>query len=152
MEVLELLDRLHEEIETSAPFLFGGRCIINKEEILELIQDIEIKFPEDLKQAKWIKEERERILEEAKLEAEDIIKSANEQLISMINENEITKKAMEKASSIMEKTHKSAKEIQVSSYQYSDNMLERVQQSISNSIRELESISRTIDENRKELK
>lgn len=152
MEVLELIDKLHEEIESATPFFFGGRCIVNKEDILQLIQDIEVNLPNDLNQAKWIKEERERILSEAKLEAEEIIKSANEQLISMINENEITKKAMEKANSIMEKTHQNANEIKVSSYKYSDELLERAQKSVSVAMHELESIMKTIDSNRKELK
>jgi len=114
MEVLELIEKLNEEIENAAPLFFGGRCVINREEIMQLLQDIEVHLPDDLKQAQWIKDERERILSEAKAEADEIIRSANEQLISMINENEITKKAQERAEVILERTQHSANEIKIS--------------------------------------
>ena len=62
---------------------------------MELIKEIRLKMPEDLKQAKWVREERERILEEARKEAEDVVKEAENRIIAMIDEHEITKKAYE---------------------------------------------------------
>mgnify|MGYP002519750778 CR=1 FL=1 len=55
-----------------------------------------------LKQAKWIKEERQRILEQAKQEADGVVKEAENRIISMIDEHEITRKAYEQKAEIIE--------------------------------------------------
>ena len=55
---------------------------------MDLIQELKLKLPDDLKQAKWIKSERQRILQEAQAEADEIIKAANEKGISMIKRHE----------------------------------------------------------------
>jgi len=65
---------------------------VDKEEILEIIKEIRLKLPDDIKQAKWIKEERQRILLEAQKEANNIIKDAENKIASLIDEHEITKK------------------------------------------------------------
>ena len=126
MEALEVLDILEDTISKGVPVPFSGRCMLDKEELLELIQEVRLNLPNDLKQAKWVKEERQRILDEAKQEAEDITKDAEDKIISLINENEITKQSVERASQIMESTERKHKEINQSSYLYADGLLEYV--------------------------
>ena len=62
MEIFTLLEELEELIEISKTEPFTGKGIVNKEEILDIIKEIRIKLPDELKQAKCIKEERGRIL------------------------------------------------------------------------------------------
>ena len=95
MEGMEMLDQLEDIIEGSKTVPLLGKAMIDKDELLDIIQELRLKMPDDLKQAKWIKGERQRILLEAQKEATAIIKSAEDKIISMINENEITKKANE---------------------------------------------------------
>ena len=94
MEVFTLLETLEVYIEKSRnlPFSSNKAIITNKEEMLDLIKEIRIKMPDELKQAKWIKEERQRILVEAQKEAEGVVKEAENRIIAMIDEHEITKK------------------------------------------------------------
>ena len=65
MEIFTLLETLEELIENSRAVPFRNKGIVNKEELLDLIKEVRIKLPEELKQAKWVKEERTRILIEA---------------------------------------------------------------------------------------
>ena len=44
---------------------FTNKVMIEQEDLLDIIKEIRLKLPEDLKQAKWVSEERDRILEEA---------------------------------------------------------------------------------------
>ena len=74
--------------------------------LLEIIKEIRLKLPEQLKQAKWVKEERQRILVEAQKEADGIVKEAENRIIAMIDEHEITKKAYEQKNKIIENLHK----------------------------------------------
>ena len=69
MDGLELLDELEEVVAQGANVPFSGRCILERDELMDLIQELKLKLPADLKQAKWIKSERQRILQEAQAEA-----------------------------------------------------------------------------------
>lgn len=39
---------------------FSSKCIVDKEEVLDIIKEIRLKLPDELKQAKWVKEERQK--------------------------------------------------------------------------------------------
>ena len=65
MEIFTLLETLEDILEKSRTVPFSNKGIVDKEEILELIKEIRLKLPDELKQAKWVKEERARILDEA---------------------------------------------------------------------------------------
>ena len=73
MELFTLLETLEETLENSKAVPFSGKCIVEKEDILDIIKEIRLKLPDELKQAKWVKEERQRILVEAQKEADGIL-------------------------------------------------------------------------------
>ena len=102
MEIFTLLETFEEMLENSKSIPFSNKGIIDKEEMLEIIKEIRLKLPDELKQAKWIKEERQRILVEAQKEADDIVKEAENRIISMIDEHEITRKAYDQKTEIIE--------------------------------------------------
>lgn len=151
-DALELINELEDLIDKGVPVPFTGRCLLDKDELLELMQEIKLKLPTDLEQAKWIKAERENIINDAKKEAEEIIKTANDKLIALIDENEITKQAAEKANSIMERANADAKTTKNESYQYADRLLENVETVAHRAIYELEQCVKLVQDNRDQLK
>ena len=60
MEIFTLLETLEDMLEKSRSVPFSGKCVVDKEEILDIIKEIRLKLPEELKQAKWVKEGRKR--------------------------------------------------------------------------------------------
>jgi len=92
MEIFTLLETLEDILEKSKSIPFTEKAIVDKEEVLEIIKDVRLKLPDELKQAKWIKEERGRILQEAQKEADDIVREAENRIISMIDEHEIKRR------------------------------------------------------------
>ena len=102
MEIFTLLEALEDMLDKSRSIPFSSKCIVNKEEILDIIKEIRLKLPDELKQAKWVKEERQRILVEAQKEADGIVKEAENRIIAMIDEHEITRKAYEQKAEIIE--------------------------------------------------
>lgn len=152
MDGLELLDELEDIIDKGASVPFSGRCILERDELMDVLQELKLKLPDDLKQAKWIKEERQRILQEANAEADEIIKAANEKGISMINEHEITQQAMEQARMIIENAQAEAEAIQEASYNYADSLLDTVEKVSVSSMKELEQCISIVRNNRMELR
>lgn len=152
MDALELLDELEDIIDKGASVPFSGRCILDKDELLDVLQEIKLKLPEDLKQAKWIKEERQRILQEAQTESDNLIKSAEDKIIAMVNENEITKKAIVQGNQIIENARSNAQQISDSSYNYADSLLETVEKVVMSSMKDLEQCVNIVRSNRSEMR
>ncbi len=145
MELFTLLETLEEMLENSKTVPFSGKSIVEKDEILDIIKEIRLKLPDELKQAKWVKEERQRILVEAQKEADDIVKEAENRIISMIDEHEITRKAYEQKAQIIETANEMSREISKGTKDYADNLLEKIEVV-------LEDALKTVQNNRKELK
>lgn len=145
MEIFTLLESLEELIENGKKVPFAEKCVVDQNEVLELIKEIRLKLPDELKQAKWVKEERERILAEAKKEADDVVKEAENRIIAMIDEHEITKKAYEQKNEIMSAANESSRQITQGAREYADNILANLSSSLEKTLSE-------IQENRKELK
>lgn len=145
MEILSLLEALEDAIESGMSVPFSGKCMVDRDEVLELIQDIRLKLPDDIKQAKWITKERSRILAEAQQEADNIIKNAENRIASMVDEHEISRKAYEQAEVIITNAKKNAREIRLGTREYADNILSKVEEI-------LEDTLEVIKVNRNELK
>ncbi len=151
MDALELLDELEDIIDKGASVPFSGRCILERDELLDVLQELKLKLPEDLKQAKWIKEERQRILQEAQAEADEIIKTVEKKAVSMVDENEITKKAITQGRQIVEHANAEATQIADSAYSYSDNLLETVEKVVIGTMKEMEQCIAIVRNNRSSL-
>ena len=145
MEIFTLLETLEDLLERSKAIPFSGKAVVDKEEMLEIIKEIRLKLPDELKQAKWVKEERQRIIEEAQREADGIVKEAENRIISMIDEHEITRKAYEQKAEIIETANEMSREISKGTKDYADNVLLELEST-------LEEALKTIQNNRKELK
>ncbi len=145
MEIFTLLETLEDILENSKNLPFSNKGIVDKEEILEIIKEIRLKLPDELKQAKWVKEERQRILVEAQKEADDIVKEAENRIISMIDEHEITRKAYEQKAEIIETANEMSREISKGTKDYADNILEGIEVALQDALT-------VIQNNRKELK
>ena len=145
MEIFTLLETIEDILEKSKGVPFSNKVLVDKEEILEQISELRLKLPEELKQAKWIKEERQRILVEAQKEADDIVKEAENRIISMIDEHEITKKAYEKKAEIIETANEMSREISKGTKDYADNVLNGIEVALQEALR-------IIQNNRNELK
>ena len=131
MELLELLEQLEDTLERGINVPMSGRCLVRRDEVLELIQYIRLKLPDDIKQARSISEERTRILEEAEHHAEEIVKNAETRITAMVDEHEITRKAVEQAEIIIGNAKKNAREIRLGTREYADGVLDKVESILS---------------------
>lgn len=122
MELLDYIDELDAKIERARNIFLINRALFDKEDLHESIAEIRLRLPEDLKHAKWVKDERKRILADAQQEAEAVIKSAEERTTQMVNEHEVTKKAYEQANEIIAAAQKNARELRLGAKQYVDSL------------------------------
>ncbi|SHK01777.1 hypothetical protein SAMN02745975_03460 [Geosporobacter subterraneus DSM 17957] len=145
MNVLKLIDELEDIIDNSSSIPFAGKVFIDKGDILDIIKEIRIQLPDEIKQAQWIKEERQRILIEAQQEADSILQDAKRHIEEMVERDEITKLAQKRGEEIISQAQVNAKEIRIGARQYADELLGGLEQNFIDMID-------TIKQNRKELK
>lgn len=111
MDLQALIDELEEIVESASKVPLSSKCMIDREEVWNVIEQIRLHYPEELKQAQWVKKERERIINEANQEAAAIIETANQQVVQMVNETEIIKIAKAKAEELVKEADLEAVEI-----------------------------------------
>ena len=123
MKVLELLDEIEEIVDTAAGFPLTGKIMVDAEEILEIVKEIRVELPDEIQQAQWIKDERQRILDEAKREYDTVIRDAQKQAEALIENDDITVKAKRRAEEIMSIAEANCKQLKMSTFDYVDSIL-----------------------------
>ena len=76
MDIMEIIDMMEETITKASSVPLTGKIMMDKDELLDFLQEMRLVYPEELKEAKWVKTERQRILDEAEERADAIKKSA----------------------------------------------------------------------------
>ncbi len=123
MRVLELLEEIEEIVDTAAGFPLTGKIMIDSEELLEIVREIRAELPDEIQQAQWIKNERERIITEAKTQYEAVIEDAQKQADALVENNDITVKSKLRADELMNVTENTAKQLKIGTYEYLDGIL-----------------------------
>lgn len=121
--VFNLLEELEAVLDQSRAVPFSNKVTVDKEELYDIITEIKMRLPNEIKQSKWVIEERNKILIDAQKEADEIIKNAEERLNRLIDENEVTKRAYEQAALIIDNSKKTSKEMRLGATEYADEVL-----------------------------
>ena len=122
MNVDELLDLMEETLEegTAMPFSAGKR-VVDVDKMRDIIDDVRANLPDEMRQSKKIVEDRERIVQEARQEADGIIKQAEERAKVITSEQEIVKRAQKRGVEILTTAQNQAREISKSATTYCDH-------------------------------
>jgi cell division septum initiation protein DivIVA len=108
MDILHLVDRLEMLVNQGWRLPFTSNVVIQEDAFLDIIDQMRVSIPEEVKQAKRVSAERERVLEQAQEEADRIVGLAQEQVSSLADDHEIVKAAYVQAEEIIAEAHRSA--------------------------------------------
>jgi hypothetical protein len=128
--VIELLEYLEELIETSPKVPITGKTIIDKKEFLEVIDQIVNTLPDQLKKAKWVMNEKDRILQDAQKEYDNIKKETLEIMKQNVENHDLVKEAKLRANEIIALAQRDAKAIRIGSREYSQEILLQIDREI----------------------
>ncbi len=153
--------------------LSANNIIVNKDEIEELLAELRLRTPDEIKKYQKIISNREAILNEAKERAESMIAQANATTSELVSEheimqqayiqaNEVVSKATAEANQIVNNATMEANEVRMSAMQYVDDILKNVQNAVSyqmqditvkyeNYMKSLNQSLQIVIDNRKEL-
>lgn len=113
MNIEEILDEIDELIDNSAsvPFVQHKR-VVDGERLRELINDVRLNMNQELKEAKEIERESQKILNNAKASAEDIVRRAEDRAEQLVAHETIVIEARKKAVDMITKAQNASKSIQ----------------------------------------
>ena len=123
MTVLDLLDEIEEIVETSSAVPLTNKIMVDGNELREIVKEIRQSLPDDVQQAKWIKEQKNNILSEAKQEYEKIQVEAKKHADYLVDEHEIVLKAQKKADDIQKNAQEFSTMLKLKTYDYLDDTL-----------------------------
>lgn len=141
-----IINEIEDYIENCKPLpLSSTKIAVNKEEIVELIRELRLKTPDEIKKYQKMITQRDQIIANANDTAERIVREAQIHTESLINEHEIMQRAIEQANAVIENASikaqqivdqavEDASNIRLGAIQYTDDMLANLQMIIEHSI------------------
>lgn len=146
MDILHLVDRLEELFNESRPFFFTHSVLVDEDRMLDLIDQMRVSIPEEIKKAQQLLAQRDRLLAQAQEEANRTIQLAREKADQSLERDAIVQAAQAKAEQIIAQSHADGDEARQEADKYVLDTLtnlevemERILNQVRNGIRALES-------------
>lgn len=130
LNVMELLEYLEEILENAPKVPITGKVMIDTKEFEEVIEQIRNYLPDELKKAKWVMGEKDRILEDAQKEYQNVKKETMEMMRQNIENHDMVKEAKLRANEIIALAQRDAKAIRIGSREYSTEILSQLDKEI----------------------
>ncbi|MCR4723433.1 MAG: hypothetical protein K5629_06615 [Eubacteriales bacterium] len=151
MKILELLDNLQFQIENAPHVPFTDKVIMEKDDILDLIDELREAIPEEITEGLRIKEEEEKIREKARREAGSLIKEAREHKAQLIEESSVSVSAREEADQIIRDAQREVTRMRAKATDYITSLFDEAQNDLRETIALMEKNKKELAETKKTL-
>lgn len=134
----ELIGTLYEMVQDARAVPFSSdKCSIERERVLDLLDEISNLLPGELKQAKTIVESRSELITNAKREAENILKNAQLQARHMVSQESVYQEAKVQANDMVRAAQEKIKELKQVTNDYVDDSLKTTEEAIAQALAEI---------------
>ena len=137
-EILEEMDELLDKA-SSMP-LIAHKKVVDGDRLRELINDVRLNLPHELKEAKKIEFDCQRIMNEAKSKSEAIIRKAEERAAQIVSQEAIVVEAKKKAVDMITKAQQTAQNIQKTAMASLTKMLTETESFYTKNLQEIKSV------------
>ncbi len=123
MDVHDKLDELITIVEEARSMPMSASCIINRGEVLALLEEVRALLPEEFRHAQLLLADRESVVDEGRREAARIIGKAEEERVELTSETEVVAEAERQATRIRNEAAEEARTMRVEVDDYVDTKL-----------------------------
>jgi cell division septum initiation protein DivIVA len=141
--LVELLDRLEGTIEEGKRMPLTNKVLVDAYDVLEILDQVRISLPDEVKKAEELLKERDKIISEATREGQSLRESAGEYLKSMVSKEEVVKAAEIESKRIVDEAKLEAEDIRKGASQYAADVLSKLEENLD---RALEVVRRGVEE------
>ena len=137
-DVQRLLDMLYGMVDEAKSAAFSSdKCVINREEALDILDEIRGKLPLEMKKAQELIRAREEYVAAAKKEAEKMIQQAELNAKNIVSESEIVKLARQKSGEVLHRAEERSHELYRAANAYTEDALRRTEEAIQMALSEV---------------
>jgi vacuolar-type H+-ATPase subunit H len=127
IEIQLLIDRLEALLIESRQIPFTSSVMIDRDRCFDLINQMRISIPEEIKKAKRVQQERERVIAQANEEAERITALAREQASKLVTGHEIVTQAESRIDAVMDRAKREAENVRSGADEYAMSVLSELE-------------------------
>ena len=147
----DIIGELYDLVQDARAMpLAMDKCILERDKVLDLLDEIIAQLPGELKQARTIVESRADLISQGKREKENIIRKAQEQAKALVSQEAICVEAKRLADEIEKKANERAAQIQRAGNAYMDESLRQTEEMISQTLADIQQVRekfRTVTDN-----
>ena len=134
----DIINALYDMIQDARAVPLGpDKCIVEREKALDMLEEISLQLPAELKQSRTIVESRNELIGQARREAENIIRKAQEQADMLVSQQAIYNEAKRQCVEMVEQTKAQIAGLRKASNDYMDEALRRTEEAIAQSLAEV---------------
>lgn len=134
----DIISALYDMVQDARGLpLSSDKCILEREKVLDMLDEIIAQLPVELKQARTIVESRNELIGQARREAESMIRQAQEKALQMVAEETIYQEAKRQCQEMVQQTQIRIAELRKASNDYMDDALRRTEEAIALSLEDV---------------
>jgi regulator of protease activity HflC (stomatin/prohibitin superfamily) len=131
MDILQLIDRLEELFNDAKAVPFTHNVVVDEDKMLELIDQMRIAIPEEVKKAQQLVAQRDRVMAQAQEEANRTLQIARDKADGLVQKDIVTQEAQRRADQILAQARAEAEGIRADADNYVLDTLMQLQDQIS---------------------
>lgn len=140
MNIEDLLDVMDETIEGAFTVPLSGKRMVDAEKLQDIISDVRLNMPEEIRKARVIVQDRSDIVASAQREADNIIKKAEERARVLVSQEEIVKQSQAQAAEIVSTAQQRAKELNTNVTGYCESLLKQTEEQLATSAADVKKV------------
>jgi vacuolar-type H+-ATPase subunit H len=134
-DVETLLHRVADLIGNARPMPLSASVMINRDEVLELVEEALSRLPEELRAARWLLRERDEFLAKVQREGDDILDAARVRAERMVQRTEVVRNAQHTARQVIDDAEGEARRLRHEAEDFCDQKLAQFEIVLDRSIR-----------------
>lgn len=145
MDITARLKQLEELAQEAKSMPLSSSVLVNREELLEIIDAAREDLPEEIKQARWVVKDREELLAKARRDGDALIQRAKDEALRLVSDQEVVRAAEDESERILSDGREQARQIRLEAEDYVDAKLaqfeialEKVSQDLERSIAQVQ--------------
>ena len=131
----DIISALYDMIQDARALPLGAdKCILDRDKVLDMLDEIIAQLPSELKQSRTIVESRNELIGQARREAETIVRQAQQKAQELVAQESVYQEARRQCQEMYDKTQNRIAELRKVSNEYMDDALRRTEEAIAQSL------------------
>ena len=134
----DIISALYDMVQDARALPLGAdKCILERDKVLDILDEVIAQLPAELKQARTIVESRNELISQARREAETLIRQAQDKANQLVEQEAIYQEAKRQCREMVEQTQTRMAELRKASNDYMDDALRRTEEAIAMSLEDV---------------